>query len=40
MLGDVRQFAENCLVCQMEKSDHTLAKGKLTSTQNLENKMD
>ena len=33
MLGDVRQFVENCPVCQMEKSDHTLAKGKLTSTQ-------
>ena len=29
MLGDVRQLVENCLVCQMEKSDHTLAKGKL-----------
>ena len=27
MLGDVRQFVENCPVCQMEKSDHTLAKG-------------
>ena len=33
MLGDVRQFVENCLVCQTEKSDHTLAKGKLQSTQ-------
>ena len=32
MLGDVRQFVENCTVCQMEKSDHTLAKGKLQST--------
>ena len=32
MLGDIRQFVENCLVCQMEKSDHTLAKGKLQST--------
>ena len=38
MLGDVRQFVENCPVCQMEKSDHTLAKGKLQSTQILENK--
>ena len=28
MLGDVRQYVENCPVCQMEKSDHTLAKGK------------
>ena len=33
MLGDVRQFVENCPVCQMEKSDHTVAKGKLQSTQ-------
>ena len=33
MLGDVRQFVEQCPVCQMEKSDHQLAKGKLTSTQ-------
>ena len=23
MLGDVRQFVENCPVCQMEESDHT-----------------
>ena len=30
MLGDVRQFVENCPVCQMEKSGHQLAKGKLT----------
>ena len=33
MLGDVRQFVENCPMCQMEKSDHTVAKGKLQSTQ-------
>ena len=33
MTGDVRQFVENCPVCQMEKSDHQSAKGKLTSTQ-------
>ena len=33
MLGDVRQYVENCPVCQMEKSDHQIAKGKLTSTQ-------
>ena len=33
MLGDVRQFVENCPVCQMEKSDHQLAKRKLMSTQ-------
>ena len=28
----MRQYVENCPVCQMEKSDHTLAKGKLQST--------
>ena len=33
MLGNVRQFVESCPVCQMEKSDHQLAKGKLASTQ-------
>ena len=33
MLGDVRQYVQNCPVCQMEKSDHQLAKGKLTSIQ-------
>ena len=33
MLGDIRQFVENCPVCQIEKSDHTLAKGRLMSTQ-------
>ena len=38
MLGDVRQYVENFPVCQMEKSDHTLAKGKLQSTQILEEK--
>ena len=38
MLGDVRQFVENCEVCQMEKFDHQLAKGKLTSTQGPEEK--
>ena len=38
MLGDIRQFVENYPVCQMEKSDHTLAKGKLMSTQILETK--
>ena len=40
MLGDVRQFVENCPVCQMEKSDHQLAKGKLTSTQIPRGKME
>ena len=33
MTGDIRRFVENCPVCQMEKSDHTLSKGKLQSTQ-------
>ena len=33
MLGNIRQYVENCPVCQIEKSDHTLAKGKLMSTQ-------
>ena len=33
MLGDIRQFVENCLVCQMEKSEHQVARGKLQSTQ-------
>ena len=26
-------YNKNCLVCQMEKADHTLSKGKLQSTQ-------
>ena len=29
ILGDLTVYVENCPVCQMEKSDHTLAKGKL-----------
>ena len=33
MTGDVRSFVERYPVCQMEKSDHTLSKGKLQSTQ-------
>ena len=32
MSGHIREFVENCPVCQMEKSDHTLSKGKLQST--------
>ena len=32
MSGHVREYVENCPVCQMEKSDHTLSKGKLQST--------
>ena len=38
MLGDVRQFVENCPVCQTKKSDHTLARVKLQSTQIRETK--
>ena len=37
-LGDIRKFIENCLVCQTETSDHTLAKGRLMSTQIPESK--
>ena len=33
MLGDVRQYVDNFPVCHMGKSDQTLAKGKLQSTQ-------
>ena len=33
MTGDICSFVENCPVCQMEKSDHTVSKGKLQSTQ-------
>ena len=33
VLGDVRQFFENCPMCQMEKSDHTVAKGNVQFTQ-------
>ena len=33
MLRDVLQFVENCPVCQTEKSDYTMAKEKLQSTQ-------
>ena len=32
MCGNVRELVENCPVCQMEKSDHTLSKGKLQYT--------
>ena len=31
MSANVREFVENCPVCQMEKSDHTLSKGQLQS---------
>ena len=33
MTGHVREFVESCCVCQTEKSDHTLSKGKLQSVQ-------
>ena len=33
MTGDIREAVENCPVCQMEKSDHQMAKGRLMSTQ-------
>ena len=38
MSRHVREFVENCPVCQIEKSDHTLSKGKLQSTHIPENK--
>ena len=38
MSGHVREYVENCPVCQMEKSDHTLSKGKLQSTHILESR--
>ena len=38
MSGHVREFVENCPVCQMEKSDQTLSKGKLQSTHISESK--
>ena len=38
MTGGVHSFVERCLVCHMEKSDHTLSKGKLQSTQISETK--
>ena len=33
MTGQVREFVESCPICQTEKSDHTLSKGKLQSVQ-------
>ena len=38
MSGHIREFVENYPVCQTEKSDHTLSKGKLQSTHILETK--
>ena len=31
--GHVREYVESCSVCQTEKADHTLRKGKLQSVQ-------
>ena len=30
--GDIREYVESCPICQVEKADHTLARGKLQST--------
>ena len=38
MLGDVKEYVETCPTCQMEKTDHTLAKGNLQSLAILEAK--
>ena len=40
MMGGICSFVENCPVCQMEKSDHILSKGKLQSTQVPETKVE
>ena len=32
MSGHICEFVENCPICEMKKSDHTLSKGKLQST--------
>ena len=40
MTGTVREFVETCPVCQVEKSDHTLNRGKLQPTNIPEKKMD
>ena len=33
MASDIREFVEGCPVCQLEKIDHTLAKGQLQGIQ-------
>ena len=33
MTSHIREYVESCQVCQTEKSDHTLSKGKLQSVQ-------
>ena len=32
MIGDIREYVESCPICQVEKADHTLARGKFQST--------
>ena len=32
MTGNIREYVETCPVCQVEKADHTLSRGKLQST--------
>ena len=32
MTGNVREYVESCQICQIEKTDHTLGRGKLQST--------
>ena len=32
MASDIREFVEACPICQLEKADHTLAKGQLQSS--------
>ena len=32
MTGDIHEYVESCPICQVEKEDHTLARGKLQST--------
>ena len=32
MTGNIREYVESCPICQVEKADHTLARGKLQST--------
>ena len=27
MTGDIREYVESCPICQVEKADHTLARG-------------
>ena len=31
MAGDIREFVESCLTCQLEKTNHTMKKGSLQS---------